>query len=113
VFHEVLFSAGALAEGQGENRATVCSVAQGGRASVQLAAGMDPVRELAGTYVREREHDLAGQQAIGGSGSGQPREGGHGASWWRVLWLLPHGWQENRWGLSPPHQLVAQGGQLC
>jgi len=58
VFHEVLFSAGALAEGQGENRATVCSVAQGGRASVQLAAGMDPVRELAGTYVRERENTI-------------------------------------------------------
>jgi hypothetical protein len=50
----------------------------------------DPARQLATAYERQGEKDLAGQEAIGGSGSGQPRERGHGAERrWRVLWLLP------------------------
>jgi len=42
---------------------------------------------LATGYKREREQDLAGQEGLGGSGSGQPRERGHG--WRKDFLLLP------------------------
>ena len=49
----------------------------------------DLVGQLATAHKGQGEQDLAGQEAIGGSGSSQPREGSHGAWWWRVHWLKP------------------------
>jgi hypothetical protein len=69
-------------EEQGENRAAR-------PAGVHLPGSVDPLGQITTAHECEREQDLAGQEAIGGSGSGQPRKKGAMGRKEGFL-LLPH-----------------------
>ncbi len=47
-------------------------------AGIDLAGALDPVGQLRGADERGREHDLAGEQAMGSSSGSQPRVVTHG-----------------------------------
>jgi len=81
------------------------------QAGIHLARGLDPVRQLTGANERGREHDLAGEQAMGGGRAEQPQQWVHQARRGRVFWLLPRVSRSPVGFSARPHQLLAQAGE--
>lgn len=86
-------------EEQGESRAAR-------PAGIHLPGGLDPVRQFTGTDEGGGEHDLTGEQAMGGGRTEQPQQGVHEGRGRRVLWLLPRRWPGALGASARPHELL-------